>query len=278
MAEYKALAQNTFKFVNETILHNNGNISSPCEGNIGRVKMIDDGKAVYYIPLAPVTTSTSATACSINQRGYTNKATTKPGMDTVPAYCIITMRHGSCVVDGIGYFGLKNADFGYSLWDTVSATYTKKHFPDGNAMVVMYKAATGKIEVESYPFKAATINATTEITGTTAAYGYTYQYWYIAIPKTANDIILAISIDYPKYDVAINNAKAGLQYSTDDGATFQDVADGLYLEQIEHVVFKNTGADAVNIGTTEAGTEIGTIAAGATFVAVPTADGAWFIS
>lgn len=287
MAEYKPLSQTTFKFVTERTFNHVGDISAPGAPLFGKAKFIYNGE-VHYGSLMPLGTtvaddandklaaSMGGTGSSSGQIYARDEAMLNVYGDFQPDYAVL---------DGKKYYGEKNSQYvfvkHYSVAKQNGANYSVHVYehiiPAGKVKVVMFSVAENTILTSEFQFNGYTLEELTR-SGSSSATAYAYQYAGVKIAKTANDIILAIEFEYPKYDITISNFKDGLQYSVDDGATFQDVTTGLMFSQIEHIVFKNTGADAVNIGTTEAGTEIGTIAAGATFVAVPTADGIWYIS
>ena len=109
-------------------------------------------------------------------------------------------------------------------------------------------------------------------------YAYGVEFAGLRVKKEENDVVLAIEIEYPKHDITLNTSFSGLQYSLDDGLTFTDVTDGTTLEQIEHVVFKNTSDLVINVGTKNGDLDVASISAGATYVAVPEADGTWYVS
>jgi hypothetical protein len=150
--------------------------------------------------------------------------------------------------------------------------------PKCTLKVILYSASTKTIAANNVKVDAMT-KKTFDGNGSSSSSIYiTGHVWAgVYVTKSADDIVLAIEFEYPKYDITLSGTATGLQYSLDDGLTFQNVTDGLALEQIEHVVFKNTGTASVNIGTTEGGTDVATIASGKTYVAVPEAGGTWYI-
>ena len=280
MAEYKPLSQTTFKFVQEQIFQTLGDISAPTAPALGKVKAIKGGELLYY-QLAPFgeaisSSSNSLSVTSTSKRGTSSNST---HFSTIFDKICGVSKPAACVVDAKTYHGLKNAffvaygDYEYSTNGGTEMRLQEVVIPKLKVKAIKYVAGGGITTVE-FDLDGKIISEVSD----TYAYTSVVQAGTLGVQKASGDIILGIEIEYPKYDITVSNTKDGLQYSVDDGATYQDLPAGLVLEQVEHIVFKNTSSAAVNIGTTEAGTEIGTIAAGATFVAVPTADGTWYIS
>lgn len=278
MAEYQALSQNTYKFVTERIFNHVGNISSNTSALSGKAKIIIDG-VLSYLPIYPAGTYSSADSRVALQQ-YTN-TTSSGGSNFAKAGLEAVQFPGQCQVDGKVYYGMKNAQYrvgGASLYAGTNGSdirIPKIIFPGGILKVVKYSASQSSITVEEFNFSTVTgTEKTANPTSTKEAYGYYYAYIYIA--KVANDVILGIEIEYPTYNIIFSGA--GLQYSTDNGATFTDITSGLFLENVEHLMLKNADTISHNVGTTSSGTDIAVIAAGETVVAIPEADGTWYIS
>jgi hypothetical protein len=283
MAEYKALAQNTYKFVTEHTFQSVGDISTPTAPMFGKMKIIKNGE-LFYTALQPRKKTISADS---NTAKITKTATNAGSV----AYAVSipleelrgTPQFAWCEVDGMRFCGVKNAFF-LALGDchyseqkasTVNISQTLM-LPGGICKVIMYSAAHGTIVASDFSFENTETIGPVEYTAGSTYYPYAVLMADVSIAKAADDIILGIEIEYPKYDVTFSGT--GLQYSIDDGLTFQDVTDGLALEQVEHIILKNTDTVTHSIGTTEGGTDVANIASGATYVAVPTADGNWYIS
>lgn len=293
MAEYKALAQNTLKVVTEVTLNYNGEISIPCAATLPRLKRISaDNSAVERVHLIPANKKTSNLgtgyfSTSVNKSSATQTDQTKMGNAALNAGMDYFAASPARVVEieGKKYFGFSSAIFtATGLIETVngvtSVTTTEQGvFPAAKIKVVVFVAATGTISTQEIEVEESTIGGVA-YTESMSTYKYVGAAGFcgLSFDKGANDIILAIEIEYPKYDVAINNAKTGLQYSLDDGLTFQDVPAQLELSQIEHVVVKNTSETAANIGLTEGGAELTTVPAGATRVIVPVASATCYVS
>lgn len=282
MAEYKALSQNTYKFVSERVFNAVGNISLPTAPMFGKAKVIIDNQILYN--------SISVFGENINSNDHDLITDSDSGSQTgIPRTYVAYVVHGMeapgrCNAEGKAYFGLKNSSYSlvrrYSYSQTTAtapSSLNEMLIPGGKAKIIKYAFAEGGINTEEFSFDKTVVAAAIGYKYS-SAYSYTYQYAYLSVAKTSDDIILGIEIEYPKYDVTLSNIVTGLQYSSDDGVTFTDVTEGLALSQIEHVVFRNTGEADIDIGTTERGSEIGTITAGSDFVAIPEADGTWYIA
>ena len=182
------------------------------------------------------------------------------------------------------YCGLRNSIFtfwcgAYSKTPSDTVSTIKRFVPPCTITVVKYSAAEGTIVTEaitSLGIDAPVKSVTGKTQSSNYYYPYAFSHIYLTIPKIGDDIILAIEVEYPKYDITLSGT--GLQYSLDDGSTFADVTNGLVLNQVEHIVFKNADTVTHNIGTTEGGADVAALASGATYVAVPTASGTWYIS
>lgn len=281
MAEYRALAQNTYKFVHETTFHDVGNVSAPLAPILGKCKIIQGG-SVFYNSFSTYGEMLDNEGVNLSIKKIS--ATAQESNNYYPHWYLRSYNiPGHSVVDGKKYYGLKNAR--YFLFSNQKCSPST-----GTA----YKAICEKVTIPSGKIKIIKVLSNTFVTeelnipkitldeissqGATSKYGIAIQGVYIIVPKSSGDIVVGIEIEYPKYNITINNAKQGLQYSLDDGITFQDVTEGLELSQIEHVVVKNTGETDINIGITEGGAEIATVPAGATRVIVPEADGVCYIS
>lgn len=289
MAEYRALSQNTYKFVvtTETVFQTVGDIANPVAPQFGRIKMLENSRGVIqYYDLRPsgaglATTNKGKITSTLKGTTEASSKSHAVGVLYGSGNLAVSNTAASCVVDGKKYYGYKNCIYSTSWVDTcglganTTGTLPARYAPAFKAKVLKYDSTLCAIVPVEYNITATDISAYT-FSGAYGEYGCGGQCVGIYTPKTSADIILGIEIEYPKYDITIHGL--GLQYSIDDGATFHDVTDGLVLEQVEHVVFKNTGNSTRLIGTTEAGSDVATIVAGATYVAVPTASGTWYIS
>lgn len=303
MAEYVLVVPKIHKFITETTLYDNGDMQSAGQLNVSRMKVIHTdstgSQEVCYLPLTPRDTTSCADAtgvfantASANSNGtnqhYRNSAEFD-ALKNLKGGILQTNENKFRTVDGVTYHGVSSAYF-TAILDYIPLEISKSGtfplafttgflFPTGGVLkVVMYNSASGTISVME-------IQCENEVTVPQTVNGYSpYAGGYVSaargigvrVNKAADDIVLAIEFEYPKHDITLIGA--GLQYSLDDGVTFADVTDGLVLEQVEHIVFKNTGTDTHNIGTAVGAADFAAIAAGATYVVVPTADGTLYIS
>ncbi len=289
MAEYKALAQNTLKITTEMTLNHNTELGAPLVHNHPRVKLIKSGNAeVVYENLIPsIIKSNAAKTKFESKNGSYNASSNAEGAIQIAVYKIVDYYTAEeaipVVVEGVKYHGQKSAFYsgklrkiGGSYKGSNATVSSRGTYPGFKVKTVMYSVAAGSIVTKEAQVTAYMSASASSGSPGTSYYGGAAAIDGLLLQKEENDIVLAIEIEYPKYDLTISGT--GLQYSLDDGLTFQDVTDNMILSQVEHVVFKNTGSAAKTIGTTQGAAEVGTIAAGKTFVAVPEADGTWFIS
>lgn len=288
MAEYKALAQNTIKITTEMTLNHNTDLGAPLVMNYPRIKVISvDGKTVEYQNLiASMNYSHTGESDISEYHDYTGASMSSSLAEENAIRSYSAFKPSAIVpvwVDGKVYYGQKSALYNSQVLKCVRGTSSSKEYsiastyktPRAKLKVVLYSVSAGTIVTQETDVPAISRGTTTFKTQANFYYAY-YSYLRLAVKKETNDIVLAIEVEYPKHDMTISGV--GLQYSLDDGLTFQDVTDNMTLSQIEHVVFKNTSGIAKTIGTTYGGNEVGTIANGTTFVAVPEADGTWYIS
>lgn len=288
MAEYKPLVRNTIKITTETTLYHNTDLDIGEVLVMPRIKHISEDKSmIEYAALTPSATKSSTN--DTEMRYYClfsgiNNSEALPYYAQYECFNLIKSISASRVsVDGATYYGYKSARY-------IAAPLIKTSYSSGSSTTVKLSAngllPACKAKIVVFVSSTETIS-TLEIDAPSISLeekSYTGRYPYVIgtpeliINKGENDIVLALEIEYPKHDITLNTTVGGLQYSLDDGLTFTDVTDGTTLEQIEHVVFKNTSDALINVGTKNGGLDVGSIAAGATYVAVPEADGTWFIS
>lgn len=292
MAEYKPLVRNTIKITTETTLYHNTDLDIGEVLVMPRVKHISaDKSAVEYCGLMPTGMMVFTGTTGMTYYKYYTEATESkcaPHMADVKAVSdkVLTSLGATRVsVDGGTYYGYKSAVYCVpSLYTSAYGSSTKSSatvpqngmLPASKMKAVVYVSATQTISTHEIDNPIVMLDETAY-----KAINY-YPYIYViprfGVNKGANDVVLALEIEYPKHNVTLNTSVSGLQYSLDDGLTFTDVTDGTTLEQIEHVVFKNTSDLVINVGTKNGGLDVASISAGATYVAVPEADGTWYIS
>ena len=179
MAEYKALAQNTYKFITETILHNNGNISAPCEGNYGRIKRIttnDNKETIEYVPLVPVSTEKASTGFARSASASGTSVSGTVPLSSIPKYCRCGSMHYYCETDDKIYHGVKNAYFADAYFANPATEIPSRKYPSCYIKVVMYNCATNSIEVRSYQMSACSYGQHTPKQFTDGSTSYSFLY------------------------------------------------------------------------------------------------------
>lgn len=288
MAEYKALAQNTYKFITETTLLHTGDIGHSLAPQIGRAKMISNTGEVLYAAGSPYKMDTEAVETNLKNLNYSNgtSASSFSLFSTIGYDLYGKPMNARCFVENKWYYGLKNAqflfymNFGYNSRGNTLTMEGGHIFPACTVKIVKYVAAGGSISIVEKKFNTVDVAKIEKsgVSGNTTVLPYGYQLVLLTVEKTTDDIILAISIEYDSYDITLSG-EGSVQYSIDDGATYQPLTDGTVLNSVEHVFFKNTSsATTYHIGTTQGGSNIAKIDAGA-FAYIPTtANATWYIS
>lgn len=277
MVEYRALAQNSIKITTETTLNHNADFGSPVVPNYPRIKILSaDGTSIKYVNVIPskkLSSTSQGFAVATNAAADTYKVVTEDNCKPC---------EGTFVnVEGNRYWGQKSANYAFDVTTGQYSSSGTSGIPTlgtclgGKMKTAIYSNAGGTIVLTEEDISALLID---KFNGSTSSSKYLTRIAYLAIRKETNDVVLAIEIEYPKFDVTVHNSADGVQYSLDDGATFQDMPASLDLSQIEHVIVKNTGTAEISIGTNDGGAQIATVAAGAKRVFVPEADTVCYIS
>lgn len=272
--EYKALAQNTYKFTTmvETVFNCVGDIGSPMMPAFSRMKIIEANKEIHYEPVVPLGNTTNVAAKSITSYAYVGnlEASKAPSFLCYPICA-------SCVVDGKVYHGYLNARYGFLkariiTGGSLAGPIAKKTHTASTIKVIKYDSSLATIVNESYDFISETHNGANQLLG--ASFAQEIDEIFITIPKLADDIILGIEIEYSKYDITLYNTSANtLYYSLDDGVTFKilETSKTVTLDKVEHIVFKLDSGGTRNFY--QDNIMVGTIYPQSTCVIVPTANG-----
>lgn len=290
--KYSAIAQNTYKFINEVTIGNIGDIQDPKSPRLGYFKVISNNnaqtaKVSYCMPKFGVDLNSTSETVTY-QLGHNYNSGANYGYDGLGAMFSLIgspVRHFfpnvpetyKVEVNGETYFGFKNCPLiihcigcnyqqnkAYLNW-----SYGNTVIPKCKVNIVKYDATTQTIVAQSYDMSEFTDPAGKMTSSTSSYYSYCRIIW-LNIPKAQEDLILAVTVEYPKYDVTINGGNS-VQYSIDDGLTYNDLSgNSMKLDQIEHVMFKNT--DTINHTITRADGTVVTIIPSAIYVLTPTED------
>lgn len=296
MAEYRALAQNTQKFVTEVTLHNAGDVTQPTAPRIGQLKVLTDNESkVVYASLSPIINNYfAARENGISEVSVQNSAE-NPNVGAVYLYQVLNTAFnnstlldtvGGCTratVDGVDYYGLKSGSF--YVYPRASdgdkgktpAIIPRIVIPTVKAKVVLYNACTKTIVGNEYDCSGLSMSDLV-YSGTVSSsyYGYMYRFGLFNIQKGNHDLVLAVDFEYPKYNITMSGS--GLDYSLDDGLTFRTLDGSADIpEAIEHIIVRNNSKVIVNIGTAAGNFDVTQLGVGATKVIVPNADGNWFV-
>lgn len=180
MPIYRALSQNTYKFVQEATININQDID-----NAGRnfaipcVKLLDRSNVPIAIGvLSPVDRSNA----SYNSTTllYMEASSTEPTANSYVAYSM----QGYADVDGVRYVGVKNASFETCFYNLPTGAYI---IPACTITIVKYNSTSGLIETE-------VVNKA-QINHTQSSSSY-YTHVSLAVQKHSNDLILGINIEF----------------------------------------------------------------------------------
>lgn len=179
MPIYRALSQNTYKFVQEATININQDID-----NAGRnfaipcIKLLDSSNVPIAIGvLSPVGKSRndSSTASSLYISSESSEPTTE--------YFIACSVPGYVDVDGVRYVGVKNSSFNTYFYILPAGAYI---IPACTITIVKYDSTSGLIETEVV--NKAQINYTQQSSR--------YAYANLRVQKNSNDLILGINIEF----------------------------------------------------------------------------------
>ena len=301
MANYKysAIAQNTYKFVNEVTIGNIGDIQDPKSPRLGFFKVIKGnntkkGRVLYSMPKFgnDTTSSVSNIEYKIGEHQLSSSDSVHGAYGRMLHDATGPVRHGipntpetySCKVGEDVFVGFKNSTIVvYWISDafTTSKTYLNHSYeetdlPKCKINIVKYDAATSTVIAQSYDLEQFIDVAGTK-SSTASSYNTYVRLIYMEIPKADEDLILAITVEYPKYDIKFSGSVSGLKYSIDDGLTYHDITNGLELNQVEHVLFKNTATIQKTI-TVKTDEDPIVINAECVYTLTPTENGTWYFS
>lgn len=157
-----------------------------------------------------------------------------------------------------------------------SASLPDIYIPACVCRVALYNFSTGKNEIVEISMGGDYIPA---VSASAVSGAYSVVSSYVDIMYSfANRPVLGAEFVYAKHNIAISGGTGKLNYSTDDGTTFAAVTEGLALDQVEHVVLRNTTANAVKVGSTPGASDYTIIPAGGTIFLVATTSGTWYVS
>lgn len=297
--KYSAIAQNTYKFVNEVTIGNIGDVQDPKSPKIGCFKVISknntyQAKVAYYTARPTIYTSSSDE--TVNLKVYSNYVTSSTNSYDAVGRLISTNsqyipnlfpslpQSYKCVIDGEEYYGTKACPFLVHIVSLGHTTTNKEYLswdcgetvlPACNLNVVKYDAATSTLIAQTHSLDEF-VDSPEYKSSSSSSYMCWGRIIVLNVPKADEDIIIALTVEYPKYDITINNSANGMQYSIDDGITYQDITSDLQLSQIEHVMIKNTDVNNHTIALDDE--NVITITSGCVYVATPKTNATWTIA
>jgi hypothetical protein len=257
------------------------NVVDPLLPKFGNIKYFRNGRkeVAYHCALpfvgnysATVNTSTYSNASTINAVGYGATGTFRN--------CEMCQINGKTYagykMDGIvGTVGVGAMWYAESLY---TASLPPLCLPACSVRFLVYDKGTGEIteleqEVEEKNIESVSYNQTS----TLSSYCGVMQKYVVALGVTANQLLLAAELVYPKVNITFSSYTSSISYSVDDGETYLP----MNVEMptlVEHILLKSEDGFAWNIRT-PGGENVGTIPAnGDPFALYATEDTKFWIS
>lgn len=196
MAIYRAVGQNTYKFVTETNFTLSQDLTVPTRGFALPVLKYNNTSASdpgdKYLLFSPTYyTSYNGTVVKISGTTVTNNSSTYYASSYGGRGWI-----SSCVVDGETYYGTKSAYF--RAWiDYQNTNRPTYYIKPAKLKMIKYQDSSGTIVTEEYDISSYSYATSYSYTSSGSTYYY-HNYIDMYIPKQANDIILAIETIFPE--------------------------------------------------------------------------------
>ena len=198
MAIYRAVGQNTYKFVTETNFTLSQDLTVPNRAyGFPMIKYYSSSNSsVLCGVLYPSARYSAASSFKVvNQYAYV--ITNASGSVSNNNFCSYKQQNDieECTVDGNKYYGTKSPCFVLDLTILNTSSNTLKYYiKPVTYKVVKYQASSGTIVIEEY-----TISSEQTLSTYSASSGYYSSNWLeLYIPKQSDDIILAIETTFPE--------------------------------------------------------------------------------
>ena len=184
---------------------------------------------------------------------------------------------GNKVYDGYAYCSGIVAFWG-QVYMNGRAHINGAYVPPCICRIQYYNPDTAKITTEEHTINGTPLEAR-EYNASSGQYSVVQNHLSVNYGYGAGEgILLGCEFVYSAYNLTLSGGAGKVQVSTDDGATFKDVTDGMVLQDVEHVVFKNVSSSLVKIGTSSGGSQLGSLGVGAVMVMPVTAADVWYLS
>lgn len=280
MAIYRGIAQNTYVFKTETTLNFNQDLTNPLRSfAFPTIKYFDDtDRVIRTVVLTPHSGSNSLeSSLTVNTgsvRGESTSSTSyaeSVARSNVVDY-ISSINRGyliPVIVDGDTYYGYTSPSY---KWGDYESTVSKKIvYAFTNAKYIVYEASSQIIITKNLNLQKQTIASRDFSTGGSGGtsnpyyYNLPYQIIILKVEKTTDDLILAFEIEYENTPVEITGSITDLEYSLDNGLTWNNAALG--VANADQIKFRNNGSSALTITGNNGDTALSiSVAAGATSI------------
>lgn len=263
------------------------NLDNPTMPKLGRLKYFDSSRSmVRYKECYPTASSFLEGGTHITSGTFTAESKAAAvgviyGQNNAPVDIAAEMKR--LVVGEKAYDAYYYVNDLAVLWSAISGGVNKaakvsgKYIPPCICRVAHYNSRDGKIETLDVAISGTDLPEE-NAAAVSGMYSVAMHGIDITVGMLGVSTVLGVEFVYEKYDITLSGSKSNLQYSTDDGVTFADVTNGLTLDQVEHVVFRNESTGTVKIGSTAGASDYASIPAGATMAVAALAGGTWYVS
>lgn len=260
------------------------NLANPAFPKFGRVKYITNEnnltQVVRYNDIIPSALPVAGSGVETKTTVYTSQYVADAHLrdlfkntNTNPIASTKRITVGDAVYDAYLYCsGIVSHWFKYQYNYAVILPYIK--IPPCVCRIAVCDSNSTQIEIQEYNIDnfidTVSQSATSQMVSVAAG--------SLMVSAPSLPFILGAEFVYEKHNIKFSGSVASLKYSEDDGASFSQVTSGTEIRNAEHVVLKNEGSTALNIGTESGGSDITPIVAGGTVVVPLAANGTWYVT
>ena len=201
---------------------------------------------IYKVPFG-IDSYTSNTSTYYNTSGasFSHELTTT--VNYTPYQAPLSLYATYKTIDGSLYYGSKSAKYMIYIGSRSKTTSYDKNYWQvcrGITKVTKYDASVGTITTSMLSSSPTVLGSSAYSAGSSS--GTYYVAYAMTLPKADSDVIMNISVEYPKYTLKLKCATTpeNLQYSLDYGATWTDLTEiETVLNDVEDISFRTTDAN-----------------------------------